>query len=109
MKRIERTIQQTFVALVRQFLPDLMFTALPLGEHRDKRTAAVLKTMGVNPGYPDVFFPSLRAFIEFKAPDGSLSDEQRKVIGRLVEMGYIVAVHDNARKAFEWLKFRLSQ
>lgn len=107
MRHVERVIQQTFVALMRQFLPKVRFTALPLGEHRDKRTAATLKTMGVNPGYPDIFIPALWAFIEFKAPGGTLSPEQRAVIADLTELGYIVAVFDNARNAFEWAKSKL--
>lgn len=67
-------------ALLRRVWPaDLLWFHVPNGELRDKATAAKLVGMGVRRGVPDFAFimPNAQAaFLELKAADGVLSDEQ---------------------------------
>lgn len=106
IRRRERVIQQKFVALVRHFLPDLLFWHTPNGEDRDPRTAIVLKSMGTTPGVPDIFFPGLALFVEFKAPGEDLSDAQAEVVTELRRLGYDVVVEDDHERAFALIEER---
>jgi len=62
--------------------PDVIWRHVPNGEHRDKRTAAKLKAMGVLPGSADLEFfwcdkSGFRAlFLELKRAGGKLTTEQ---------------------------------
>jgi hypothetical protein len=63
--------------------PDVIWRHVPNGEHRDPRTAAKLKAMGVLAGCADLEFfyrttagaPEL-LFLELKRPGGKLSEAQ---------------------------------
>lgn len=105
-RRPERAIQQKLVALVRHFLPDLLFWHTPNGEDRDPRTAIVLKSMGTRPGVPDLFFPELRLFVEMKAQGEGLSNEQVRIVTELRAMGYDVAIEDDHERAFALIEER---
>lgn len=90
--------------------------AVPNGGLRDKVTAARLKAEGVKAGVSDIFYPvpiqSTRhgsmtnyhgLFIEMKAGDGALSDEQALFTVEMLRQGYAVAVcwgWRSARMAF---------
>ena len=53
---------------------------IPNGEKRDARTAAILKTMGVEPGVADlgIIIPHLGfGFVEMKAPGGRPTQAQK--------------------------------
>jgi hypothetical protein len=67
--------------------PDVIFRHIPNGEHRDPKTAAKLKAMGVLPGSADLEFHWLELdadkrkcrrvlHLELKADKGRLSDTQ---------------------------------
>jgi len=62
--------------------PEVIWRHVPNGEHRDMRTAAKLKAMGVLPGSADLKFfwcddDQLRVlFLELKLPGRKLSDAQ---------------------------------
>ena len=90
--------------------PDVIWRHVPNGEHRDPRTAAKLKAMGVLPGSADLEFfwreairpvlvpedehGRLRAlFLELKRPGGTLSTEQATfgLAMRLLGAEYLVA------------------
>jgi len=65
--------------LRRWLMPGWRWTHIPLGEHRTKATAAKLKRMGVNPGWPDIILLSplgLPHFLELKRRGGDLTDQQ---------------------------------
>lgn len=104
LRRPERIAQQKLVALVRHFYPDLLFWHTPNGEDRDAAVAIVLKAMGVEPGVPDLFFPTLRLFIEMKAPGGRMSESQARVREKLLLAGYIVRVYDDHEQAFAFIE-----
>ena len=67
------------------------WTHLPLGELRDKITAARLKRMGVNPGWPDFLFvgPNGVFWLELKRRgSGRLSEEQAQMAAHLIACGH---------------------
>lgn len=75
-----------YLDLIKYDNHPLRYTAVPNGGKRDKKTAAILKMMGVRPGVPDILifdsppkFQHLKgAAIELKRADGgTVSDEQK--------------------------------
>ena len=67
--------------VLRRFArPDWRWSHFPAGEHRDVRTAAKLKSMGMKAGWPDIilFDPSGRLHaLELKRQGETLSDDQQ--------------------------------
>lgn len=56
-RRLESGLQIQLVTLLRWAVrPDVLWRHIPNGEHRDPRTAAKLKAMGVLPGSADLEF-----------------------------------------------------
>ena len=78
--------------------PQLRFLAhIPNGGFRDKREAASLKAQGVKRGFPDLFltWPNKTfhgLFIEMKAKNGVVSQEQDAWITHLNSVGYLAIV-----------------
>jgi hypothetical protein len=77
--------------MVRRWItPQWRFTHLPMGELRDKATAARLARMGVTAGWPDFMFvgPPGVFFLELKRhKHGRLSDEQRDIAAHIMTCG----------------------
>lgn len=75
--------------LRRELCDDVIMYHVPNGEHRDNRTAAKLKAMGVLPGVADLVFnwPGGFLYLELKAPDRTLSAAQRKFKARVELFG----------------------
>ncbi len=81
MANPEDRIQAAIVDFVRTVAPQVRIHAIPNGGLRAKREAAKLKWTGVVAGVPDLAITipgGLVAYIEVKAPRGSLSPEQRE-------------------------------
>jgi len=58
----EVTLHIQLVAMLRHCIrPDVIWRHIPLGEHRDPRTAAKLKAMGTMPGAADLEFHWIEA------------------------------------------------
>lgn len=79
--------------LLRICLPnDILWSHLPFGEARTKRTAGRLKAMGVTPGWPDflILGPGGPVFIEIKAKGQRLSAAQAEWHRKAQALGYIV-------------------
>jgi hypothetical protein len=76
----EIALHMSVADLLRRFArPDRRWSHFPSGEHRDVRTAAKLKAMGVQRGWPDIiaFDPLGRLHaMELKRVGGSLSEDQ---------------------------------
>ena len=71
--------------------------AIPNGGHRHVAVAAKLKAEGVKAGVPDIFLPVPRGkahglYVELKAKGGSVTPEQRKMLGALEKQGYACVV-----------------
>lgn len=70
---------------------------IPNSGKRDAREAARFKRMGVKAGVPDICFPLPRGryhglYIEMKSPKGKVSENQKRWLERLSELGYAVRV-----------------
>lgn len=75
--------------------PNVIYYAIPNGEHRSKRTGGRLKAQGVIAGAPDMAFvlaDGTAAYIEFKAAGGRLSAPQKAFQARCDKIGipYVV-------------------
>jgi hypothetical protein len=95
----EYQIQIDLIQLLHlQARREIEYWHTPNGELRDKRHAAKLKAMGTRPGVADLMFlfhdtaevPVL--FLELKARNGKLSDNQEHFRNRVRALGY----------AYEW-------
>jgi hypothetical protein len=99
-----------FIAdLLRRFCnPEWIYTHVPLGEHREKATAAKLARMGVKPGWPDFQFAGRGGrmfFLELKRKGrGRVSDDQSFVIAHLATCGFPILVTDSVDDAVATLK-----
>lgn len=109
MKHPERIQQQKFVGHVREFYPDMLFWHTPSGEERHGRIAVTLLQMGTRPGVPDLFFPTLKLFIEFKAPGEKESPAQKYVRQVLEFAGYTCLVYDDWQAAFAEIERRVRE
>jgi hypothetical protein len=76
----ELKLHMAVADLLRRFArPDWRWSHFPAGEHRDVRTAAKLKAMGVQRGWPDfvLFDPCGRLHaLELKRQGETLTDDQ---------------------------------
>lgn len=93
----------SLVELLHQGLvPGWRFTHIPLGELRDKKTAAILQHMGAMPGWPDfVFVGPKRAvfFLELKRRGEVRSDIQVEVSAHLMACGFAYLCTDDIEDA----------
>lgn len=90
--------------------PDLDYFAIPNGGERNAIVAAKLKAEGVKSGVPDLFFPSLRLFVEMKrVKGGSVSPVQKHWHDRLTKAGYRVEVCRGAAEAVRVLTEELQK
>ena len=110
---------QIQIALVQHLrlrgAPGVVFFHPANGEHRDPRTAAKLKAMGVTPGVPDIVLciDGRMYALELKRDHGgSLSPDQRAMHKRLEASGAFVATASGLDEALAiltmWGAFRPS-
>ena len=93
--------QINLVLYLKYNYPDLLFWHTPSGGSRNKIEAVKIKRLGGLAGIPDLFFPSLKLFIELKRVKGGVvSKEQKEVMSKLTEIGYTCYV----AKGFEEAK-----
>jgi hypothetical protein len=92
--------------VTRWIMPGWQFTHIPLGEHRNKATAARLKRMGVKPGWPDFIFvgPHRVFFLELKRRGEDQSDEQANIALHLMRCGFTYLCTDNLDDAIATLR-----
>jgi len=80
--KAEDALQIQLVAVIKQYLrPDVLFWHTPNGGKRDKRTAQLMKRMGVLPGVADLIFiqPGPKVdFLELKVDGGRMSGDQER-------------------------------
>jgi hypothetical protein len=94
-------------AIRRWKLTGWRYTHIPLGELRNKVTAARLKRMGTVAGWPDFIFMHLSGrvcFLEMKRRGNRLTDEQEELAEFLRAAGHSFEVADGFRDAIEILK-----
>jgi hypothetical protein len=96
----EQIVHKSIVAhLKARGAPDVVFLHPANGGARSPVEGAILKSMGVVPGAPDLLLfhrarnGDARAFaLELKAEDGRLSEAQAEMLRRLAGAGVITAV-----------------
>ena len=93
MKRLEQQFQQSVAAYLERVLPpDVFWTAVGHGGGGRVR-GAILKSMGVRPGVPDLIFLYRGRFlaIELKSAKGRVSPAQSECMRLIVAAGGIWA------------------
>jgi hypothetical protein len=108
----EQIVHKSVVAhLKTRGVSDVVFLHPANGEARNAITGAILKSMGVMPGAPDLLLfhrarnGEARAFaLELKAKDGRLSEAQADMLRRLATAGVITAVADGVDSAIKQLE-----
>ena len=108
MRHEESGIQEQFVAYIRRFKPDLLFTGGFAGERLSMPQAVRRKRMGYLAGSPDIVIfkasgPYHALFIEFKSQTGRLSPEQTIFMQRSGQEGYQYAVCHSPQEAVDTL------
>jgi hypothetical protein len=109
MKREEQKTQEAFVEWFHLQYPNILIWHTPNGGYRNVIEAAKFKRMGVLSGVPDIFIPCPRnnshgLFIELKSTKGKITNNQRKVISKLMENNYIVCICSNIDSAITAVK-----
>jgi hypothetical protein len=103
----ESAHQIGFLVWFRLKYPGVLIFHIPNGGHRDIKTACKLKLEGVVPGIPDLFVPAWNLWIEMKTEKGRLSNAQREIGRRLIDIGHTVIIGYGAKDASEKvLEFR---
>ena len=100
--------------------PDWRWTHFPAGELREKRTAAKLKAMGLQPGWPDFLLLApatadrpggLVHMLELKRRGEDLGKAQEELAAWCAEQGVPFACYDDLRDAIailtEWGALRV--
>lgn len=111
----EHAIQSAYFTAVRAQWPQLkLIYAIPNGGLRNKIVAVKLKREGLTPGIPDVNIDvPARGYngmrIEFKVPGNKPTDNQQEAHKQLIEAGYLVELHTDAKTAFERTKWYLAE
>lgn len=91
----------------RWIMPGWRYSHLPMGELRDKITAARLKRMGTTPGWPDLMFFNRGGkvcFLELKRKGSTLTEAQAELADFLRGAGHGYEVTDDFKKAVDVLK-----
>lgn len=101
VNRPEQQLQRTCAEFMRTCVPPPpegpSWNAINPSPAKSKAVAGVSKAMGLNPHWPDwdVVWRGKWFFIEFKAPGGRLSKEQRECHSWLRTNGAVVDIIDN--------------
>ena len=82
---------------------------IPNEGKRSPQRGAIMKRMGLQKGFPDLFVPMPRGgfhglFIELKAIGGTTTKEQREWLAELNQYGYAVCVAHGATAAIEKIR-----
>ena len=110
----ERQVQRAILAMCGACFRDVLIFHIPNGAHLAGNTVARFKQMGAlkgdgfKPGVPDLlclWSPSDGCFIEVKRPKlGRLSDEQKAIHAKLIDLCWPVATVTSAEEAYRFLR-----
>lgn len=109
MRHPEADSQQQVVATLRNYFPNVLFTASTQEYVKSPIQAGRQKRMGYNRGTPDIQIFEPRGiyhglFVEMKSKTGEVSDQQKDFIFKLKERGYYVAVCYSTQEALDTIK-----
>lgn len=100
----EERMQIAFVNHVKKTYPDLDVIHIPNGRLRNSLDGLILKRMGVQRGVADLFFPSLKFWLELKNLNGRLSKEQKEFLDKRSKEGYTVGIAKSFCEAVQKLE-----
>lgn len=110
----ERQVQRAILAMCGVSFPDILIFHIPNGAHLAGNMVARFKQMGAlkgdgfKPGVPDLlclWSPTDGCFIEVKRPKaGKLSDEQKAIHTRLIDLCWPVATVTCIEEAYTFLR-----
>jgi hypothetical protein len=104
----EAALQFFLVELIKRTIDKRWrFTHLPMGERRDKATAAKLHRMGTSSGWPDFLFcgpGQVAVWLELKSKNGRLSETQVAMREFLQDSGFEYLCAHDVDQAIAWLK-----
>lgn len=102
----ELDIQVSFRAQLRYAAPGVCAVAIPNGGRRTDWQHIQAKKEGLQAGFPDVMYlwRGGVCFIEFKAPGGTVSDNQKDWLARLDRFGFTAGVARSVEDAFAILE-----
>lgn len=107
MKREEDQIQKAVLGHLK-IRPngDLFFFHVPNGGYRKPAEAAILYSLGVVAGVPDLIILKLGKCyaLELKRKGGKLSESQKRSIPLMEAAGAIVGIADSIDSAVAWLE-----
>lgn len=97
MNYTESKIQQACVTWFRLQYPDTIIASFMNAGKRKAQTGTLLRLQGMQKGMPDLFIASARdgshgLFIEMKSKTGQIKPEQKIILQKLRDEGYMVAV-----------------
>jgi hypothetical protein len=109
VRDIEHQIQVAYFVAISYHAEWRWIHAIPNGGKRSKAVAGKMKAEGVKRGIADVFIPYPRKgaggmYIEFKAPKGKQTEEQRGFQAHCIAEGYVYAVCFTASEAYDATK-----
>ena len=105
----EHSIQSRVVQFVRTFYPDVVIFSVPNGADVSANNRLRLSREGLLPGIPDLFILEKRKgfnglLIEFKTATGKTSKEQKDLIIKLANRGFLVYVARSHITAIELIE-----
>ena len=110
----ERQVQRSILQMAGTCFRDVLIIHIPNGAHLAGNTVARFKQMGAlkgdgfKPGVPDLlclWSPGDGCFIEVKRPKlGRISDEQRAMQQRLIDLCWPVATVTSPEQAYSFLR-----
>jgi hypothetical protein len=101
----EHLEQVEFIQWMRRTHPNHRIFAIPNGGLRSKSVAMQMKAEGVTAGVPDLFVPSLKAFIEMKrSKGGQVSETQQDWLSYLKSVGYQTKVCNGKDEAIAFIE-----
>lgn len=109
----ERQVQRSILEMAGACFPDVLIHHSPNGAYlgntaRDRAIrGGMLKGDGTKAGFPDLIciWQGGTAYIEVKRPKGGVtSDDQKRIQGRIAELGWPVATAKSANDAHAFLK-----
>lgn len=102
----ELAIQSGFLCALRYVAPAVHAFAIPNAAKRSHWAARQALREGMKAGVPDLyaFWPGGDCFMEFKAPNGRVQDNQREWHERLSRCGKAVAVVRSVDEAVDFIR-----
>lgn len=102
----EIAIQTLFRSRARMKCPGVRIVAIPNAGKRGQKALNQARREGAAWGFPDVMalWAGGVAFIEFKASNGVVSDNQAEWLDRLTDMGFPATVSRDPDHALEFLR-----